>query len=290
MPPAESRVPRRVLAQHLRDLRIQAGLKTKLAATLMEWSEPKLWRIETGQIAVRGLDVEAMCKRYGAEPGLTEALVALAGQNRAPGWWRAHGQAIPGNFSIYAALEDAACHLTAYAPALVPALLRTRAYACALATSDGNTSSGVDRLAGECLTRQVLVTRAGAPLELTIVLDEALLRRPVGGPQVMAEQLRFLAGIAARPNVSVRILPASAGTHPGLVTGAFTVLDFPPSRRDPETDTPIVYAASLTGELYLDKSDEVHRYRVAHAAILGCSLDETATRDVLLQAAKELEQ
>jgi hypothetical protein len=290
MPSAESRVPRRVLAQHLRDLRIQAGLKTRLAASLMEWSEPKLWRIETGQIAIRALDVEAMCNRYGVTPGLTAALVALARNNRAPGWWRAHGQATPGGFSIYAALEDAACHLTAYAPAQIPALLRTGAYARALATSTGNANTEVDRLASECLTRQVLVTRADAPLELTIALDEALLRRPAGGPQVMAEQLRFLAGIATHPNVSVRIVPASAGTHPGLVTGAFSVLDFPPSGRDPETDTPIVYAASLTGELYLDKSDEVQRYRAAHAAILGCSLDETATRDVLLQAAKELEQ
>jgi hypothetical protein len=213
-----------------------------------------------------------------------------ARQNRAPGWWRAHGQAIPDDFSIYAALEDAACHLTAYAPAQVPALLRTEAYARTLAASTGHTSTEVDRLTGECLTRQVLVTRADAPLELTITLDEALLRHPVGGPQVMAEQLRFLVGIAAQPNASLRIVPASAGTHPGLVTGAFAVLDFPPSGRDPETDTPIVYAASLTGELYLDKPDEVHRYRAAHAAILGCSLDETATRDILLRAAKELEQ
>ena len=101
MQPAESAVPRRVLGQHLRDLRNQAGLTTKLAAELLEWSEPKLWRIETGQTALRALDVQAMCQAYDAHPDLTQALAELARHTRAHGWWRAYGQAIPDDFSIY---------------------------------------------------------------------------------------------------------------------------------------------------------------------------------------------
>jgi transcriptional regulator with XRE-family HTH domain len=91
-----SAVPRRVLAQHLRGLRQQAGLTVKRAAAVMEWSEPKMWRIETGQTALRALDVEAMCAAYGASPRLTQALAGLARQTRAQGWWHEYGEAVPG--------------------------------------------------------------------------------------------------------------------------------------------------------------------------------------------------
>lgn len=294
MPPAEtpagSAVPRRVLGQYLRELRQQAGLTVKLAAPLMEWSEPKMWRIETGQTTLRTLDVQAMCAAYGAGPGLTRALAGLATQTRADGWWRAFGEAIPDDFGIYTALEDAACALAGYASGQVPGLLRTEAYARILITSTGLSSQEVDRLVYDCLTRRVLLTRARSPLTMTLALDEALVRRPVGGPAVMASQLRFLADMAAQPNVCLRVVPDAAGLHPGVVTGAFTLLDFPPSNRSGGGDTAVVYAEGLTGELYLDKPREMQRYREAHAAIFACALDEAATQDMLLAAAKDLER
>jgi transcriptional regulator with XRE-family HTH domain len=275
-----------VLAQHLRDLRRQAGLTVKVAASLLEWSEPKLWRIETGQTALRALDVQAMCAAYGAPPELTQALSGLASQTRVQGWWRAYGEAIPDDFAIYEALEDAACTLAGYAPFQVPGLLRTEPYARALIPS--TSSREVDRLVYDCLARRILVTRDRAPLAMTLALDEALLYRQAGGPGVMAGQLRFLADLAAQPNVSLRIVPYGAGHHPGLVTGAFTLLEFRPAKRDGDTDTAIVYTGNLTGELYLDKPREVQHYRDAHAAILGCALDEAATVDLLFTVAKEL--
>lgn len=293
MPTAEttavSAVPRRVLGQHLRDLRNQAGLTLKVAAGLMEWSEPKLWRIESGQTALRALDVQAMCAVYDAPPGLTCALAELARHSRAHGWWRTYGQAVPDDFSIYEALEDAASALAGYASCLVPTLMRTEGYAGALVASTGIGGREADRLVYGCMTRRVLLTRARAPLTVTLALDEALLYRPVGGPGVMAGQLRFLADLAAQPNVSLRVVPYGAGHHPGLITGAFTLLDFRPARRDGDTDTAIVYAAGLTGELYLDKPHEVQQYRDAQAAILGYALDEAATVDLLLTVAKELD-
>ena len=294
MQPAEtvaaSAVPRRVLGHHLRGLRQRAGLTVKMAARLMEWSEPKMWRIETGQTTLRALDVEAMCAAYGAEAGLTRALAGLARQTRADGWWCAYDQTIPDEFSIYTALEDAACTLAGYAPWQVPGLLRTEAYARTIITSSDRSGGEVDRLVDECMARRVMVTRASAPLEMTIAVDEALVRRPVGGPEVMAGQLRFLADMAAQPNVCLRVVPYRAGMHPGLVTGGFTLLDFPPGSREAQTDTAIVYAGGLTGELYLDKPHEVQRYRAAHAAILGCSLDQAASQDLLLTVAKELQR
>ena len=286
----ESGVPRRVLGQHLRDLRNQAGLTVKVAAGLLEWSEPKLWRIESGQNALRALDVEAMCAVYDAPPGLTQALAELARQTRAHGWWRPYRQAINEDLSIYGALEDAACSLAGYAPSQVPPFLRTEAYARTVITSTGLGSGEVDRLVYDCMIRRARVTRAKAPVSVTIALDQALLHRPVGGAAVMAGQLRYLADLAAQPNVSLRIVPYGAGHHPGLVTGAFTLLEFRPALRDGDTDTAIVYAASLTGELYLDKPHELQHYRDAHTTILGCALEETATQAQLMTAAKELEQ
>ena len=177
-----------------------------------------------------------------------------------------------------------------YAPGQVPGLLRTEAYARTLITSTGLGGEEADRLVYDCLARRVLLTRASSPLTVTLALDEALMRHPVGGPEAMARQLRFLADLAALPNVRLRVVPYTAGLHPGLATGAFTLLDFPPSKRGRGEDTAIVYASGLTGELYLDKLHEVQRYRNAHAAILGCSLDDTATQDLLLTAAKDLER
>ncbi len=283
-------MPRRVLGQYLRDLRQQSGLTVKQAAELMEWSEPKMWRIETGQTALRTLDVQAMCTAYGVTPGLTQALAGLATQTRADGWWRDRSGTIPDDFSIYTALEDAACVLAGYAPAQIPGLLRTQAYARTLVSSTGLGGEEADRLVFDCLARRALLTRARSPLLMTVALDEALVRRLVGGPEVMAGQLRFLADMAALPNVCLRAVPYAEGLHPGLLTGAFTLLNFPPSNRSGGGETAIVYASGLTGELYLDKPHEVQQYRDAHAAILACSLDDNATQDFLLTAAKDLER
>jgi transcriptional regulator with XRE-family HTH domain len=281
-------VPRRVLGRYLRDLRMQSGLTVKAAATIMEWSEPKLWRIETGQTGMRAMDVEAMCAVYRAPAELTRALVGLARQTKADGWWHCYDDVTPEQFSIYATLEEAATGLLVYASSQVPALLRTEAYARALITGSGPSTADIDQLVRSCISRQTLVTRGNPPLPVTVVLRETLVRCPVGGAAVMAEQLRHLAEMAGLPNVCLRVLPSSAGMHPGLVTGSFTLLQFPPS--GPESDAAVVHAASLTGELFLDKPGEIRCYREAHATMLGCSLDEITTQDLLRAAANELDQ
>ena len=112
----------------------------------------------------------------------------------------------------------------------------------------------VDRLAGECWPARLLVTRARTPLPATVILSEALVRCPVGGADVMAEQLRHLAGLAALPNVRLRVIPVSAGMHPGVITGPFTLLRFPLNGDGKETDPDTVCLSGLSGELYLDES------------------------------------
>jgi transcriptional regulator with XRE-family HTH domain len=284
---ADSGVLRRVLGRYLRGLRQQARMTVKAAAGVLEWSEPKLWRIETGQTIVRSLDVEAMCAAYGAPPDVTGALAGLAKQVRAGGQWHPFAE---DNFSVYAELENEASELLGYACCQVPALMRTDAYARKLIMTarPGTSAEDVDRLVGECVARRVLVTRASAPLPATVILSEALVRCPVGGPDVMAEQLRHLAGLAALPNVRLRVISVSAGMHPGVITGPFTLLRFPLNGQGKETDPDTVCMSGLSGELYLDSPREVQPYRDAHAAMLGCSLDQVASQDLLLTVAKEL--
>src|SRR5712692_7860906 len=223
-----STVPRRQLGRYLRELRNRERLTVKVAAEKLEWSEAKIWRIETGQTSLRSLDVEAMCKIYGAPAGLTEALMGLAKETKARGWWHAYGDVIPEGFDVYIGLEEAASLLSMYQSELVPGLLQTEDYARTVIRSGkpGEDDEQVDRLVHVRIARQALVQRATAPLELRAALNEAVIRRPVGGPAVMAAQLDRLAQAAEMPNVSLRVVPFSAGLHHGVMSGPFYILRF----------------------------------------------------------------
>jgi transcriptional regulator with XRE-family HTH domain len=131
-----STVPRRQLGRHLRDLRNRSRLTIRIAAGKLEWSEAKIWRIETGQTSLRSLDVEAMAKVYGAPPDLTEALMGLAKETKARGWWHAYGDVIPEGFDVYIGLEEAVSALSWYESELVPGLLQTEDYARTVIKAD----------------------------------------------------------------------------------------------------------------------------------------------------------
>src|SRR5690606_4324314 len=122
-------VPRRQLGRELRRLREEAGIQVSAAAQALEWSGPKLWRIERGLTSMRSLDVEQMCRLYGADDRTTEALTSLAKATKDRGWWHAYGDVIPRWFELYVGLEAAASGLRAYEPELIPGLLQTPGYA-----------------------------------------------------------------------------------------------------------------------------------------------------------------
>src|SRR3954471_20191350 len=136
-----STVPRRQLGRYLRDLRNRSRLTVRGAAQRLEWSEARIWRIETGQTSLRSLDVETMCRIYGAEPELAEALMGLARETKARGWWHSYGDVIPEGFDVYIGLEEAAVSLSWYESELIPGLLQTEDYARTLIRTD---NSGVD--------------------------------------------------------------------------------------------------------------------------------------------------
>jgi transcriptional regulator with XRE-family HTH domain len=284
-----STVPRRQLGRYLRELRNRQRLSVKTAAEKLEWSEAKMWRIETGHTGLRSLDVEAMCKIYAAPADLTEALMGLAKETKARGWWHAYGDVIPEDFDVYIGLEEAASQLAWYESELVPGLLQTEDYARAVmqAGSPGVGEEEMSRRVHVRMARQPLIRRATSPLQLQVALNEAILRRPVGGPQVMARQLARLAEVSELPNVSLRVVPFSAGLHAGVMSGPFVILRFPLNGDGKESEPTTVYADGFTGALYLDKPHEVERYAQAFSGIWDVGLDETASRGLIRQAAEE---
>ena len=285
-----STVPRRQLGRYLRELRNRERLTVKAAAEKLEWSEAKMWRIETGQTSLRSLDVEAMCRIYGAPADLTEALMGLAKETKARGWWHAYGDVIPEGFDVYIGLEEAASQLAWYESELVPGLLQTEDYARTLIEADnpGFDAEEISRRVHVRMARQPLVHRATAPLQLSVVLNEGILRRPVGGPTVMSAQLARLAEVSERPNVSVRVVPFSAGLHGGMLSGPFVILRFPLNGDGRESEPATVYVDGFTGALYLDKPNEVDRYAQAFDSVWAMALNESQSRTLIRQAAKEL--
>lgn len=292
--PTGSTVPRRQLGRNLRNLRNRASLTVRAAARHLEWSEAKMWRIETGQTPLRSLDVQAMCGVYGASPELTEALMGLAKETKARGWWHAYGDAIPEWFDLYIGLEEAATGLTSYESDLVPGLLQTADYAREVisAHGEGGSLSEDEIEARVCLRvdRQTLLTRTTEPVTLRLVLSEAVLRRQVGGHGVMAGQLARLVQASERPNVAIRIAPFSSGLHPGVVSGPFVILRFPLNGDGSETEPPTVYSDGYTGGLYLDRPTEVERYDTAFQGIWNTSMDEQASRRLIAEVAGSHEQ
>ncbi|WP_067469375.1 helix-turn-helix domain-containing protein [Actinomadura macra] len=287
-----STVPRRQLGRYLRDLRGSARLTVKAAAEALEWSEAKMWRIETGQTSMRSLDVEQMCRVYGASPEATEALMALAKETKTRGWWQSYADVVNDDFNVYLGLEEAADHLCWYEAELVPGLFQTPAYVRTLIAAD-NASVGaaeIERRVQLRTARQSLLTRTTNPPRLQVVLNEAILHRVIGSKEIMASQLYRLAELASLPNVSLRVAAFTGGLHPGVMSGPFVLLEFPRSGSSNNVEPPTVYVDGFTGALYLDKPHEVERYSAAFTEIWNAALNEPTTQSLITSIAKELEQ
>ncbi|MEV1328536.1 helix-turn-helix transcriptional regulator [Micromonospora costi] len=284
-----STVPRRQLGLALRELRTQARMTLDGAAEALQCSRQKMWRIETGLGAVRGLDVRAMCELYGATPELTSALTGLARETKAKGWWHAYGDTIPDWFELYVGLESAAGRLREHDDTLIPGLLQTRGYAAGVYRHrSGMADDEWERLVEVRRQRQALLRRRlPPPPRLDVVLSEAALLRVVGGPAAMAEQLRHLAEVGRLPHVSIRVVPLAAGLHFGAVAGSFVILDFPPGNRV-EPEPSVVYSESLTGALYLDRKEELTAYERIWASLDSLALDEGQSRRLITKISEEM--
>ncbi|MEV6137054.1 helix-turn-helix transcriptional regulator [Nocardia sp. NPDC051990] len=285
-----STVPRRQLGRHLRDLRLQAGLTMPAAAQLIERGTTTLQRLETGQSSrIRLLDIRQLCAVYDAEEVVTAGLLGLAQQASGKCWWHEYGKLIPEDFDVYVGLEAAARRLTSYAPGVVLGLLQAPDYSRAMLRRGFPQASTeeIERRVELKQRRQRILTRKRKPTELIIVLLECALRRVVGNRRVMAAQMRHLADMSTLPNITLQVLPFSAGIPLGDPVGLFTVIEFGMDTTRQPIEPSIVYLENLTGDLYLEQQDDVERYHVAHEAIRRAALDETASRSLLRQLARE---
>ena len=249
-------VHRMLVGSQLRRLRTDAGITREEAGEAIRASEWKIHRLENGQVSFKERDVVDLLRRYGVtDAGEVASLVVLAREANAPGWWQPYGDLLPQWFRAYVDLESAATLIRTYEGQLIPGLLQTEDYLRAViggAHLDESPEEAERRVALR-MRRQALLERALAP-RVWAVVDEAALRRPVGGPKVMRSQVERLIEVAGLPNVTLQILPFQAGAHPALV-GAFSILRF----ADQELPD-VVYIEHLTNALYLDRRDDVNRY------------------------------
>ncbi|MEU3619596.1 helix-turn-helix transcriptional regulator [Streptomyces sp. NPDC006872] len=264
-------VRRRKLGAELRNLRAQAGLTSGEAARLVGWHQSKVSRIETGTSGSKPADVRLLLDAYGvADPQLRELMLALAGTDGSGGrdhWWHAYRGVLPPTYRDFISLESQASAMRTLETSVVPGLLQTPEYARAVtrAAVEGVTEDQLDTLVEVRLARQD-VLRAQPPLELSAVLDEAVLRREVGGPEVMAQQLGRLVEAARLPQVRLQVLPFAAGAHIG-VTGPFVIFSF--SRT---SDLDVVVLDHLTSSLYLERKEHLEAYTEAFNALRAYAL------------------
>jgi transcriptional regulator with XRE-family HTH domain len=263
-------VLRILLGSHLRRLREAKHISAKDAATSIRASESKISRIELGRNAIREIDVLDLLTLYGVTAEEKEQLLRLAEQANQPGWWHRYHDILPEWFQAYVGMEEAARSIRIYEPQLVPGLLQTEEYATAVISLGDFPIEEAERHVVLRKERQRRF-REGK-LKLWVIVDEAALRRPIAGPDVQLEQLRYLRERSARPNLTLQVIPYGVGGH-AAPTG-FSVLRFA------ERDLPdVIYVENLTSALYLDKQAEVDRYLLAmeRLSIVAHEPQETPT-------------
>ncbi|MFB9849911.1 helix-turn-helix domain-containing protein [Micromonospora andamanensis] len=258
-PAAGPTVLRMLLGAQLRRLRESRGVTRESAGWEIRSSESKISRMELGRVGFKERDVADLLTLYGVTSEQERAaLLKLARDANNPGWWHRYGDVLPSWFQSYLGLEAAAALIRSYEVQFVPGLLQTPEYARAVVLL-GHSTAGpdeIDRRVDLRMRRQELLSRPRPP-RLWAVVDEAALRRPIGGPEVMRGQLEALLKATRTSNVRLQVIPFAAGGH-AAAGGAFTILRFG------DQDLPdIVYIEQLTSAIYLDKREDLDFYAVA---------------------------
>ncbi|MFH8370036.1 helix-turn-helix domain-containing protein [Streptomyces sp. NPDC018031] len=246
-----------VLGMRLRALREAAGVSFEEAARALHVNQTTIRRMEKAEVGLKLPYVEKLLQTYRTPPAEIEAFLALAEEANKPGWWHRFRDVLPEWFSLYVSLEEAATRIRGYEPHCVPGLLQTPEYTRALfrVGFPFAEEEELDRRVALRMQRQSLLTRTGTPPpHLWVVIEETVLRRPVGGPEVMRAQIDRLIEATAMPNVTLQVLPFASGPHPGMF-GPFQLFRF----QIPELPD-IVYGENLTGAGYIDQRADVAVY------------------------------
>jgi transcriptional regulator with XRE-family HTH domain len=273
-----------VLGKRLQTLREKAGLRREDAATVLRVAPATIRRMETAEVALKIPYVQLLLKAYGIATDEAEAFVMLAEEANKPGWWKRFHDILPDWFSVHVSLEGAASLIRSYEPHFIPGLLQTEDYARAILRT-GSVGQirpdEIERHVALRMERQTLLTRPDAP-RLWAVLDETVLRRPVGTPAVMRAQADRLLKAATMPNVTVQIAEFASGHHPGTY-GPFVLFRF----AVPELPD-MVYVEYLTGAVYLDERAEVASHLEVMDHMVAQAATAQRTKEILRDFRKEL--
>ncbi|WP_326555858.1 helix-turn-helix domain-containing protein [Micromonospora sp. NBC_01813] len=274
-----------LLGAQLRRLREGQGVSREAAGWHIRASESKISRMELGRVGFKERDVTDLLTLYGVSDSRERtALLGLARQANTPGWWHRYGDILPSWFQSYLGLEAAAKMIRSYEVQFVPGLLQTPDYARAVVLLGHSRapSDEVERRVELRMERQELLRRPQAP-NLWVVIDEAVLRRPIGGVEVMRGQLDALIEATKLPNVRLQIVPFDAGGH-AAAGGAFTILRF----ADQELPD-IIYIEQLTSAIYLDKREDVDHYAAAMERLCVEAEPPARTQDILHRVKRDLD-
>jgi transcriptional regulator with XRE-family HTH domain len=274
---AEVRSPtvrRRELGEQLRMLRNEQGLTVEQVAERLLCSPSKISRMETGQRNATLRDVRDLCVLYGiTQQADRDRLMTLAREARQQGWWQSYDL----SYKTYAGLEFEATAIDDFQSSVVPGLLQTPEYARAghLGTFPVLGPDEIERQIEAKLTRQEILTRTERPPEFRTVLDEAVLHRLTGGPDVMKAQLGRLVEASRLPNVTIQVIPFAVGAHPGVESN-FNILRLPAA-------SGVVFVEGLSGSTYLERSEDLERYGQVFAILQGVALSPQDSIDLIAQ-------
>ncbi|NUR96043.1 MAG: helix-turn-helix domain-containing protein [Kribbellaceae bacterium] len=277
-----------MLGVHLRRLREAAGVSRTDAGWAIRGSESKISRLELGRVGFKVRDVDDLLTLYKLDDEVErDRLLTLARDANNPGWWQRYDDLTPQWFHSYLGLEMAADLIRTFELQFVPGLLQTPEYAKAVIQLGRQDvplpKAEVDRLVSLRMGRQQVLTRQ-RPARLWAVLDESVLRRPIGSPQILRNQLEYLIEASRRHNVTLQIIPFEQGGYTAT-GGAFTLLRFN------DADLPdIVYIEHLTSAVYLDKREELDTYVVTMDAVSITAAQPRDTEALIRRAIERLDE
>ncbi|RVX43585.1 Xre family transcriptional regulator [Nonomuraea polychroma] len=272
-----------LLGSQLRKLREAKNVTREEAGHLIRGSESKISRMELGRVGFKERDVADLLTLYGVvDQQARSAVLDLVATANEPGWWHRFNDVLPTWFQAYVGLEEAAARIRTYEVQFVPGLLQTKEYARAVVTA-GAAGIGAEEIARRVdlrLERQRILEKPEGPV-FWAVIDEAALRRPIGGTEVMRAQLEHLIDLMRQPNITIQIMPFSFGGH-SAEGGAFSILRFP----DPDLPD-VVYVEQLASALYLDKREDVDRYTEVMERLCAVSTTPDETIELLRTISEE---
>jgi transcriptional regulator with XRE-family HTH domain len=284
--PGSATVRNRRLAAELRRLREAGGLTGDDVAEQLGWSASKVSRLENARQTPRFADVKRLLDLYDIQGAQRDQLLQLARDAVRKGWWEAFSDALPEQYASYIGLEIEAEAIWQWETQVVPGLLQTEAYALSVEQWSHSIEvippSRVDARVEARLARQEVLTRP-TPLQLWIILDEALLLRRYGDADVMREQLHHLREMAELPNLKLQVLPLD-GPHP-IATGSFTLLQFPPASGIKFHD--VAYIEHLNGCSYLEEETETYRHRLSFERLSAEALGPAESMDRISMIARD---